>query len=138
MPAPDRLTTSFASCARLSAMSDDDLPLFPLPTVLVPGAALGLRVFEPRYLDLVSECGRKGSGFGICLLMDGDEGEQTSAAAAAAFGTEALIEDFDTDDFDACNGVFGRACIIQSIFLNGLVIAFAASPELRPCIKRHA
>jgi len=77
-------------------MSDDDLPLFPLPTVLVPGAALGLRVFEPRYLDLVSECGRKGSGFGICLLMDGDEGEQTSAAAA--FGTEALIEDFDTGD----------------------------------------
>jgi Lon protease-like protein len=77
-------------------MSDDDLPLFPLPTVLVPGAALGLRVFEPRYLDLVSECGRKGSGFGVCLLMeaDGDDG----AAAAAAFGTEALIEDFDTGD----------------------------------------
>ena len=77
-------------------MSDDDLPLFPLPTVLVPGAALGLRVFEPRYLDLVSECGRKGSGFGVCLLMEGDDGEET--AAAAAFGTEALIEDFDTGD----------------------------------------
>ncbi|HEX2596395.1 MAG TPA: ATP-dependent protease, partial [Luteimonas sp.] len=31
------------------------LPLFPLRTVLVPGAALALRVFEPRYLDLVRE-----------------------------------------------------------------------------------
>ena len=31
------------------------LALFPLRTVLVPGGALGLRVFEPRYLDLVRE-----------------------------------------------------------------------------------
>lgn len=72
------------------------LSLFPLPTVLVPGAALGVRVFEPRYLDLVSECGRKGTGFGVCLLMDGDGGGETTAAAA--FGTEAVIEDFGTGD----------------------------------------
>ena len=77
-------------------MRSESLSLFPLPTVLVPGAALGLRVFEPRYLDLVSECGRKGTGFGVCLLMDGDEGSETTAAAA--FGTEALIEDFGTGD----------------------------------------
>lgn len=77
-------------------MPNDSLSLFPLPTVLVPGAALGLRVFEPRYLDLVSECGRKGTGFGICLLMDGDGGDETTTAAA--FGTEAVIEDFGTGD----------------------------------------
>ena len=77
-------------------MRSESLSLFPLPTVLGPGAALGLRVFEPRYLDLVSECGRKGTGFGVCLLMDGDEGSETTAAAA--FGTEALIEDFGTGD----------------------------------------
>ena len=77
-------------------MRSESLSLIPLPTVLVPGAALGLRVFEPRYLDLVSECGRKGTGFGVCLLMDGDEGSETTAAAA--FGTEALIEDFGTGD----------------------------------------
>ena len=29
------------------------LPLFPLHTVLVPGAALELRIFERRYLDMV-------------------------------------------------------------------------------------
>ena len=77
-------------------MRSASLSLFPLPTVVGPGAALGLRVFEPRYLDLVSECGRKGTGFGVCLLMDGDEGSETTAAAA--FGTEALIEDFGTGD----------------------------------------
>ena len=30
------------------------LPLFPLQAVLVPGAVLGLRIFEPRYLDMVA------------------------------------------------------------------------------------
>ena len=48
------------------------LPLFPLHTVLVPGAALELRIFERRYLDMVRDCGRGGSGFGVCLILDGD------------------------------------------------------------------
>jgi hypothetical protein len=70
------------------------LPLFPLRTVLVPGAALALRVFEPRYLDLVRECGRHGSTFGVCLLLDG--AEAGAATSTAAVGTEAAIEDFGT------------------------------------------
>ena len=49
------------------------LALFPLRTVLVPGATLGLRVFEPRYLDLVRECGHSGEGFGVCLILQGRE-----------------------------------------------------------------
>ena len=72
------------------------LPLFPLRTVLVPGAALGLRVFEPRYLDLVRDCGHSGEGFGICLIIDGEEAGAVSATAA--FGTEARIEDFGTGE----------------------------------------
>lgn len=70
------------------------LPLFPLHTVLVPGAALDLRVFERRYLDMVRECGRSGSGFGVCLILDGNEAGE--AAMPAAFGTEAMVEDFGT------------------------------------------
>ena len=77
-------------------MEQESLGLFPLHAVLVPGAVLGLRVFEPRYLDLVRECGRDGTGFGICLILEGEEAG--AAATPAAFGTEALIEDFDTDD----------------------------------------
>jgi Lon protease-like protein len=75
-------------------MTAESLSLFPLHTVLLPGAALGLRVFEPRYLDLVRDCGRSGCGFGICLILDGDEAG--SPATSAAFGTEACIEDFGT------------------------------------------
>ncbi len=77
-----------------TASSPETLGLFPLHTVLVPGAALGLRVFEPRYLDLVRDCGRRGRGFGVCLIIDGEEAG--TPASAAAFGTEAVIEDFGT------------------------------------------
>ena len=77
-------------------MPTESLPLFPLHTVLLPGAALGLRVFEARYLDLVRDCGRQGRGFGVCLIIRG--AEVGAPAAAAAFGTEALIEDFGQGD----------------------------------------
>ncbi len=69
------------------------LPLFPLHATLLPGAALGLRVFEARYLDLVRECGRTGGGFGVCLILDGEE--VGTPATPAAWGVEARIEDFD-------------------------------------------
>ena len=68
------------------------LPLVPLHGVLVPGAALDLRIFERRYLDMVGECGRNGSGFGICLILEGNEAG--TPATPVAFGTEAVIEDF--------------------------------------------
>lgn len=70
----------------------NSLPLFPLHSVLLPGAAMDLRVFEPRYLDLVRDCGRRGTGFGVCLILDG--AETGAPATPAAYGTEARIEDF--------------------------------------------
>ncbi|PPU77624.1 MULTISPECIES: LON peptidase substrate-binding domain-containing protein [Xanthomonas] len=69
------------------------LPLFPLHSVLLPGAAMGLRVFERRYLDLVRDCGRNGTRFGVCLILEGNE--VGVPATPAAFGTEVRIEDFD-------------------------------------------
>ncbi|MDQ3287705.1 MAG: LON peptidase substrate-binding domain-containing protein [Pseudomonadota bacterium] len=66
--------------------------LFPLNAVLLPGAAMGVRVFEPRYLQLVSDCGRSGKGFGVCLILEGQEAG--GPASPATVGTEALIEDF--------------------------------------------
>ena len=32
---------------------DTEIPLFPLSSVLFPGGHLPLRIFEPRYLDMV-------------------------------------------------------------------------------------
>ncbi|MEB1550027.1 LON peptidase substrate-binding domain-containing protein [Xanthomonas campestris pv. campestris] len=69
------------------------LPLFPLHSVLLPGATIGLRVFERRYLDLVRDCGRTGSSFGVCLILDGSD--VGAPAVPAAYGTEVRIDDFD-------------------------------------------
>ena len=80
----------------MSGIQDEpvqSLPLFPLHCVLVPGSQIGLRVFERRYLDLVRDCGRDGSGFGVCLILSGEE--VGAPAIPAAYGVEARIEDFD-------------------------------------------
>lgn len=41
------------------------IPLFPLNTVLFPGGSLSLRIFEPRYLQMVADCLRNEQPFGI-------------------------------------------------------------------------
>lgn len=76
-----------------NAPSQELLPLFPLNTVLFPGGELRLRIFEPRYLDLVRDCTREDRGFGVCLIVEGREAG--APATPAAFGTEARITDFD-------------------------------------------
>ncbi|MBE1160400.1 LON peptidase substrate-binding domain-containing protein [Dyella acidiphila] len=70
----------------------NEVPLFPLNTVLYPGGHLQLRIFEPRYLDLVRECTRTGSAFGVCLILEG--AEAGAPATPAAVGTLARITDF--------------------------------------------
>ena len=49
------------------------LRLFPLNTVLFPGAVLSLHIFEPRYRQLIAECLENGEAFGVCLIREGDE-----------------------------------------------------------------
>jgi Lon protease-like protein len=73
-----------------------EMPLFPLASVLFPGGRLQLRIFEPRYLDLVRECTRYGTGFGVCLILQGPE--VGGPAVPAAIGTIARISDFHRDD----------------------------------------
>jgi len=50
-----------------------ELPLFPLRTVLFPEGLLELRIFEARYLDLVSRCLRERTPFGVVALRSGSE-----------------------------------------------------------------
>jgi uncharacterized protein len=52
---------------------NERLRLFPLNTVLFPGATLHLHVFEPRYKQLIAECLDRGEAFGVCLIREGDE-----------------------------------------------------------------
>jgi Lon protease-like protein len=49
------------------------IPIFPLHSVLFPGGPLVLRIFEPRYLDMISRCLKEESGFGVSLIKEGSE-----------------------------------------------------------------
>lgn len=51
----------------------EEIPLFPLGTVLFPGGRLPLRIFEPRYMDMAKVCLRDGTPFGVCLIREGRE-----------------------------------------------------------------
>lgn len=50
-----------------------ELALFPLQTVLFPGGRLAVRVFEKRYLDMVTACMKADREFGVCLIKRGTE-----------------------------------------------------------------
>lgn len=49
------------------------IPLFPLNTVLFPEGILPLKVFETRYIDMVRECMKQQTPFGIVLIRTGQE-----------------------------------------------------------------
>jgi Lon protease-like protein len=68
------------------------LRLFPLSTVLFPGASLNLHVFEPRYMEMMSECLAEGEAFGIVLIQEGAEAGDPDVVSYEV-GTVATIVD---------------------------------------------
>ena len=84
----------------VSVISAEQIPLFPLRTVLFPGGPLPLRVFETRYLDMVSRCLRDDLEFGVVLLTAGAE---TGEARTVSVGTAARI----TDWYQGSDGILG-------------------------------
>ncbi len=84
---------------------DQDIPLFPLNSVLFPGSYLPLRIFEQRYLTMVRDCARNDSGFGVCLIQEGQEAGKP--ASPYSVGTLAHITDWYTLD-DGLLGVTTR------------------------------
>jgi Lon protease-like protein len=48
----------------------DEIGLFPLPLVLVPGEQAPLHIFEPRYKELIAECLAEDADFGLVLADD--------------------------------------------------------------------
>ena len=70
-----------------------ELAIFPLATVLFPGGALPLRIFEARYMDMVRDCMQRDLPFGVCLITRGAEvGE---AAEHEPVGCLARITEWD-------------------------------------------
>ena len=85
-----------------------EIPLFPLKTVLFPGGRLMLRIFEARYLDMISRCMQLPSNFGVVAIKQGTE---VGAADTFNVGTLAEIVDWRRER-DGLLGITaaGRTC----------------------------
>ena len=115
-----------------------ELPLFPLSGVLMPYGRMPLQIFEPRYVDLVRDCMKTDSAFGVVWIRRGAEIAQRGSASPQLgdYGTTARIVDWD----QLPNGLLGLT--IQGgqrfdlgetgVRANGLVVG---QVELRPALE---
>jgi hypothetical protein len=72
------------------------IPLFPLGTVLFPDGVIALKIFEARYLDMIKECLREKTEFGVVsIIKNSDVIEEDASSCFSKIGTLAQIEDFD-------------------------------------------
>ncbi len=73
----------------------ESLPLFPLGTVLLPGARLPLQLFEPRYLELARYLAGRADDdrrFGVVLIRKGHEVGTDAAGDLHGIGCEARVD----------------------------------------------
>ena len=73
------------------------LPLFPLDLVVCPGGFVHLKIFEARYLDMVKDCLRNKSSFGIVALMPEGTTDPEGNFPFANVGTLVDIVEADVD-----------------------------------------
>ena len=78
-----------------------ELPLFPLRTVLFPDGLLELKVFEARYLDLMSRCLREATPFGVVCLRAGGEARGSAAGPVQLYDAGTLAELIEVDSAQA-------------------------------------
>lgn len=102
----------------MPATEGASLPLFPLQAVLFPGGQLGLKVFEARYLDLVSRCLREQQPFGVVCLHQGVETGR-GPVRLESVGTLAHIQQVDGE----------QAGILQLRCLGGSRFELAGPPR---------
>ena len=122
-----------------SQLLTDCIPLFPLRTVLFPGGPLPLRVFEPRYLDMISRCMKDDTEFGVIMIRDGSE---VGDVRVADIGTRARI----TDWYQGSDGILGvtavgtRRFVLQSVEKqpDGLYVGSVESLNPEPQVQLPA
>src|SRR5690349_14664534 len=68
-----------------------ELPIFPLPVVLYPGAPQPLHIFEPRYRQLLADCLAADRRFGITYVKPEDAPGADPVPSPGDVGCVALI-----------------------------------------------
>ncbi len=126
----------------MNALAPSSLPLFPLHIVLFPGGPLPLRIFETRYVDMVRNCMRSASSFGVVLIRAGNE---VGPAETFDVGTTASIVDFH----QLSDGFLGLSCVggerfrilsrgVQADGLNVAGVEWLPAEPALPVPERHA
>jgi uncharacterized protein len=114
-----------------------EIPLFPLNAVLFPGGFLPLRVFEQRYMDMVTHALRDGTNFGICLIASGQE--VGKPAVPQNIGTIARIGEWDMQQLGVLSiKVHGEQrfrIVEQRTESSGLLIAKVALIDNEPPLR---
>jgi Lon protease-like protein len=127
------------------------LPIFPLNTVLLPGGVLPLRIFEPRYMQMVKDCLRNGQCFGVCLKWPELEWADSTGLTAppVTVGCTAAITDWDMKDMGVLNiralGMERFRMVATERQADGLLVAevimipadkaVTIEPEQQNCVK---
>ena len=86
--------------AHLQPNTQPKYAVFPITTPILPGCVLPLRIFEARYLDMVSQCLREQRSFVIVQAKTADESDGNPVKTEIglpffAVGTQVDIIDFD-------------------------------------------
>ncbi|NVJ61378.1 MAG: LON peptidase substrate-binding domain-containing protein [Gammaproteobacteria bacterium] len=128
------MTESSETLGQVLESAPQSRAVFPLRTVLFPGAVMQLVIFEPRYLDMVSNCLSNQIPFIVCRMIKGNEVGQP--AEYDPIGTFAHIIDFDK----RADGVLTikvqgglRVCVADhKVLSDGLIVSeqFRLLPEV--------
>lgn len=76
----------------IKVVNVDEIMIFPLGAIVLPEGRMRLKIVEPRYQRMVTECCKYDSGFGVCLF---DRSEQGLESMIGRCGTYVRIVDFN-------------------------------------------
>jgi Lon protease-like protein len=102
-----------------------NIPLFPLNTVLFPQGLLPLRVFEIRYTDMVRDCLRTGTPFGVVNIVRGSD-TQTPDDTDASADTSAGAEPSDIEQRPEHHVIGTLATVVDFDMVEPAVLMIAA------------
>ena len=79
----------------------DNCPIFPLKSIVLPGGVFPLRIFERRYLDMITECIKNNTGFSIALVQKEDRNKYIDQV----YDVASYVEIIDWNKLD--DGILG-------------------------------
>ena len=122
---------------RRAAGARQQVPIFPLGTVLFPGGVLPLKIFEVRYVEMAKVCLKEGSPFGVCLIREGVE--VGTPAVPEPVGCLARIAECDVEALGIikvkAEGLERFRIVSSEVSRNGLVVGQVEDLHPEPAVS---